>query len=128
MNWDSVGAIAGIAALVLAIFIEWPKIVLRYKSIPPKNLSIIIGLIAFLLTLFSLMCLYIPIFPNFKSNAAVFISILIASNIIIGAIVDNAESKILKENNKSLAFAFWVLMTLFQLILVIILTSSHIVK
>ncbi len=42
MDWNGIGAISGIAMLLLTVFIEWPKIVARSKKLHPLY---VVGLI-----------------------------------------------------------------------------------
>lgn len=41
MNWEFVGAIAGVLALILTVILEWEKLINRFRSIPPKFFSYI---------------------------------------------------------------------------------------
>lgn len=40
MVWDAMGAIFGIFAFVLTVFLEWPKLIARVRGIPPILVSI----------------------------------------------------------------------------------------
>jgi hypothetical protein len=114
MIWESCGAIAGVLALVFAIFIEWPKAVERFKNISPLTISVIVTMFFFMIADTSITLLFKT---ELQRYYVVLIVVNFAANLILGIIFNQLLNKYLKDSHqRTWVYFVWGILIYFQLL------------
>lgn len=122
MVWDAMGAIFGIFAFVLTVFLEWPKLIARVRGIPPILVSIAAALFFAGIGYLSILAL-IPaeIFSSFRY---ILLAINVASNIVVLVIANDMMKKDTDGDYKSLVFFMSGLFMYYPVILIFLNTFN----